>query len=282
MISIIIPLYNTRRYFGKCLDSIKSQTYTDWECIIVDDYSTDGSIDIALEYMSKDKRFKVHRNPENLGCGITRRRGINIAKGDWFSFIDSDDYIDNTFLEDMLDACLRTGSDISICGTYNRDKDYNYLSQDLAEKEYVVSKEELYRQYMKSSWVLQYNGNKLYSRRVIDKVEYSELRFCEDSMTTYKWLWESNQAVVIPRSYYHYIHHNDSNSRHNNSNLQKSIDTCKCVYDHYNFCKKHRFDDLISDLRDFIRPHIIQSIMGLNPDTIEYNDIKHIKCDMGI
>ena len=201
MISIVIPLYNTSKYLRKCLDSLIAQSYPEWECILVDDCSTDDSLNIALEYMSKDRRFKVHKNSENLGCGLTRRRGISLAKGEWFSFVDSDDYIDNTFFEDMLNACIRTNSDIAVCGTYNRDENYNYIRQDIAEREYITFKEELYRQYMTSSWILQYNGNKFYSRKVIDAVEYSELRFCEDSTTTYKWLWEANQAVVIPRSY---------------------------------------------------------------------------------
>ena len=82
MISIVIPLFNTSKYLKKCLDSIISQSYTDWECILVDDCSTDDSLDIALEYMSKDRRFKVHKNSENLGCGLTRRRAISLAKGE--------------------------------------------------------------------------------------------------------------------------------------------------------------------------------------------------------
>lgn len=280
MISIVIPLYNTSKYLRKCLDSICSQSYKNWECILVDDCSTDNSYEIALEYMSRDKRFKVHKNAENLGCGLTRRRGISLAKGEWFSFVDSDDYIDNTFLEDMLNTCIENNCDIAICGTYNRDANYNYKSQDLAEKFYITSKEELYRQYMTSSWILQYNGNKFYSRKVIDKVEYSNLRFCEDSMTTYKWLWEADKVAVIPRSYYHYIKHSDSNSNHNNSQLQKAIDTCKCVYDHYQFCKKQGFNDLILGLQSFVRPFIIQSISQLDINSTDYKLIQNIKEDM--
>ena len=282
MISVIIPLYNTSKYLKKCLDSIISQSYTDWECIIVDDCSTDNSYEIALEYMSWDKRFKVHKNAENLGCGLTRRRGISLAKGEWFSFVDSDDYIDNTFFEDMLNACIRTNSDIAVCGTYNRDENYNYIRQDIAEREYITFKEELYQQYMTSSWILQYNGNKFYSRKVIDAVEYSELRFCEDSTTTYKWLWEANRVVVIPRSYYHYVHHDDSNSRKNNTPLQKAIDTCKCVYDHFLFCKRQGFDDLIEGLKEFVRPSVVQAIMQLDINEKEYLLIRKIKEDMGL
>lgn len=280
MISIIIPMFNVERYLSKCLDSIVSQSYTDWECIIVDDCSTDNSYSIANGYAIKDNRFKLFKNEENLGCGLTRKKCIDLATGEWFAFIDADDYIDSEFLETMLNACIRTNSDIAICGTYNRDQDYNYKGQDLAEKEYITSKKELYYQYMNSSWILQYNGNKFYNRRVISKIPYSPLRFCEDSMTTYKWLWEANQAVVLPKSMYHYIRHQDSNSQKNNSKLRKAIDTCICVYDHYQFCKKENFSDIIPGLINFVYPSIVYAIRNLDVNSQEFKLIDNIRNNM--
>lgn len=280
MISIIVPLYNTIKYLPKCVDSIYSQSYTDWECIVYDDCSTDGS----FEYFKnlKDSRFKLFKNDTNLGCGLTRRKAISKGSGDWFAFLDSDDYFEKNFLRDMLDACLRTNSEIAICGTYHRDADYSYLRQDLAEKEYLVSKDELYKQYMQSSWILQYNGNKLYSRRVIDSVEYSGLRYCEDSTTTYKWLWSANQAVVVPKSYYNYIHHFDSNSNNNNTPLQKSIDTCKCVYDHFLFCKKNHFDFMIPSLKSFVYSHVVKCILNLETESCDYKFIDKIRNELNL
>lgn len=276
-VSIIIPLYNAGRYLRRCLDSIAGQTFTDWECVIVDDCSTDGSRAVAEEYAGRDGRFRLYANDVNQGCGLARRRAIGLGQGGWFAFVDADDYIDAGFIAAMLDACRRTGSEVAICGTVNRDADYNYLNQDLAEKEYIVAGEELYRQYMLSSWILQYNGNKFYRRRVIDAVEYSPLRFCEDSMTTYKWLWEANQAVVIPKSMYHYIHHDDSNSRHGNTPLRKAVDTCVCIYDHYCFCKAHGFDWMYERLRTFITPFLNQAVRGLDTNDCDWPMIEEMR-----
>lgn len=279
-ISIIIPAYNTERYIEKCLDSISRQDYTDFEVILVDDCSTDRTPEIIQGYATKDDRFKFYRNDRNLGCGLTRRRAIELGTGEYFAFVDADDYIEPSFLSSMLEACLNTGSEIAICGVFNRDEDYNYLGQDIAEKQYTVAKEQLYREYMLSSWILQYAANKFYYRRVIDRVKYSDLRYCEDSTTTYKWLWEANQAVVIPRSMYHYIRHDDSNSNKNNEPIIKAYCTCLCIYDHYQFCRKQGFNYMFERLKNFARPHIAKCLFDLEDDDKRLNTILKIRDEM--
>lgn len=269
LISIIIPVYNTSRYIKKCLDSIIHQDYSNFEVIMVDDCSTDNTLDIIKEYVEQDSRFKLYQNTENLGCGLTRRKAISYGTGDYFCFIDSDDYVEQDYLLTLLNACLETNSEIAICGTFNRDDNYEYQSQDIAEKQYITSKEELYKQYMLSSWILQYNGNKIYSKRVIDSVIYCDLRYCEDSMTTYKWLWEANQAVVIPKSLYHYIHHEDSNSNKNNEPAIKAYYTCVCVYDHWKFCVEHGFDYMFKRLQEYIKPHLSLCVRTFNDDKLD-------------
>ena len=90
MISIIIPVYNTEAYLQKCLDSIASQSYEDWECILVDDGSNDGSPSICDEYVKNDNRFKVIHK-DNEGVSTSRNVGLENATGDWIYFCDSDD-----------------------------------------------------------------------------------------------------------------------------------------------------------------------------------------------
>lgn len=279
-ISIVMPAYNTEKYVGKCLKSIIKQSYKNWECIIVDDCSTDGTKDILQKFAQSDNRIKVYENRTNEGCGLTRRAAISLATGDWFAFVDSDDYIEEYFLAKMLNACKSSGAEISICGTKNRDSGYNYLGQDVAEEFYCAKKERLYNEYMLSSWIKQYNGNKLYARRVIDAVEYSPLRYCEDSATTYKWLWEANFAVVLPQSLYNYIHHSDSNSNKGNEPLQKALDTVACVYEHYLFCKSHNFTHMYDRLRKFIQPHLLFLIESLDIEDIRYKFADDIRSQM--
>lgn len=97
-ISIIVPVYNAEKYLKQCLDSIKEQTFTNWEAILVDDGSTDNSGKICEEYSETDNRFTViHQH--NQGASTARNIGIERANGDWITFIDADDYVDANYLE---------------------------------------------------------------------------------------------------------------------------------------------------------------------------------------
>ena len=92
-ISIIIPVYNSAKYLRKCLDSVFSQTYNDYEVIAINDGSADNSLGILNEYAKQHKNLKIIDNVINLGAGISRNRGIELATGDYVMFVDSDDYI---------------------------------------------------------------------------------------------------------------------------------------------------------------------------------------------
>lgn len=97
MISIIIPVYNVEKYLPQCVDSILAQTYQDFEVILVDDGSPDGSPAICNEYAQKDARVRVIHQP-NAGVSAARNNGMSVAKGDWISFVDSDDWVDSDYL----------------------------------------------------------------------------------------------------------------------------------------------------------------------------------------
>src|SRR5438874_1529861 len=96
--SVLIPAYNRAHYLAECLDSVLAQTLPDWECIIVDDGSTDGTPELAADYMRRDARFRYHRQ-ENAGVSAARNTGIRLAAGEWVAFLDSDDYYFPTALE---------------------------------------------------------------------------------------------------------------------------------------------------------------------------------------
>ena len=125
-ISVIMPVYNVESYLRECLDSVRAQTFTDWECICVDDGSTDTSADILDEYAEKDPRFKVIKR-EHFNAGACRNAGLNIAQGECLSFLDSDDVFAPQMLEVMVGVLNETSSDIVSC----RYKDF-YAGDDLA------------------------------------------------------------------------------------------------------------------------------------------------------
>ena len=111
-ISVIIPVYNTEKYLHRCIDSVLVQTFTDWEMLLIDDGSTDDSAIICDEYAAKDERIRVFHK-ENGGVSSARNLGLDHAQGEWITFVDSDDYIEENFLKSFdgnLDADLVLGN----------------------------------------------------------------------------------------------------------------------------------------------------------------------------
>lgn len=100
-ISIIIPVYNSGNTLNRCIDSILNQTFTDWELLLVNDGSTDRSGELCDEYASKDQRIKVFHK-KNGGVSSARNTGLDNATGSWLTFVDSDDFIDTTFLDSFI------------------------------------------------------------------------------------------------------------------------------------------------------------------------------------
>lgn len=113
LISIITPNFNGEKFITQTIESVISQTYSNWEMIIVDDYSSDKSYEIALDYSKKDSRIKVIRNETNLGAAISRNRAIDIAKGEYITFLDSDDLWEPKKLELQLHFMQDNNCDFS-------------------------------------------------------------------------------------------------------------------------------------------------------------------------
>ena len=109
--SVIVPVYNVEKYISKCLKSVKAQTLTDFECLIIDDGTKDNSIEKAIEVIGDDERFKIYHKV-NGGLSDARNYGIDKATGEYLFFLDSDDYIDDTLLEDTYNMAKKYDSDI--------------------------------------------------------------------------------------------------------------------------------------------------------------------------
>ena len=101
MISVIVPVYNTEKYLHRCVDSILAQTFTDFELLLIDDGSTDKSGAICDEYAQKDSRVRVFHK-ENGGVSSARNVGLKNGRGEWISFVDSDDWVKKNFLDKLI------------------------------------------------------------------------------------------------------------------------------------------------------------------------------------
>jgi len=120
-VSIIIALKNTKSFLKKCLDSIVNQTISDFEILVIDDNSDEKSDGLIKNF--NDERIKYHFLDKQVGIGGVRNVGLNLAKGEYISFIDSDDWVDYDFIEKSLNAMIKTKSEIGVVG---RIRDYGY------------------------------------------------------------------------------------------------------------------------------------------------------------
>ncbi|MGG1634060.1 glycosyltransferase family 2 protein [Paenibacillus sp. NRS-1760] len=117
LVSIIMPAYNCEKFVDKAINSVLSQTYNNWELIVIDDASKDNTVSIVEEFSDLDNRIHFYKNEENKGVSATRNRGISIAKGEWIAFLDSDDLWDSSKLEKQMIVAERCDAKFLFTGS---------------------------------------------------------------------------------------------------------------------------------------------------------------------
>lgn len=122
MVSIVMPAYNAAGYLNESVESVVHQTYGDWELLILDDASEDGTAQMATEWMQRDARIRYVKNEENLGVAATRNRGVALAKGEWIAFLDSDDAWEPEKLNRQLETAKRQQSSFLFTGSAFMDE----------------------------------------------------------------------------------------------------------------------------------------------------------------
>ena len=199
LVSIIVPVYNVEDFLLKCLDSLTVQTYDNIELVIVDDGSTDKSVNICDEFVKSEKRARVFHK-KNGGLSSARNFGIKHAKGEYICLVDSDDYVKKEFVESMMDAILGKSADVAICG-YNKDvPEERVLTGEEAAIRLLISQENMEI----IAW------NKMYRRGLFDEIEYPEGSNYEDNLTTYKLLSKAKRVIYVARSLYEYVERSGS------------------------------------------------------------------------
>lgn len=209
MISIIVPVYNVEKYLDECIQSIHEQTYTDWECILINDGSKDNSASICDQWAQKDKRIQaIHQI--NQGVSAARNKGIQIAKGEFIAFIDSDDWIDKEYLYCMYEAYKKhPSSDLIVSGLIHHYNDGKAINKT-PEKSQTF---ELTKNNIKSfvdlntKYLLYPPYIKLYKSSIIkDNFIFFDRNYSygEDLLFNYQYLEHVNTITCIDKAYYHY------------------------------------------------------------------------------
>lgn len=206
LISVIVPVYNVEEYLPRCVDSILSQTYRNLEVILVDDGTKDKSDVICDEYAQKDPRVRVIHK-KNGGLSSARNAGIDVAKGEYLGFVDSDDWIEPDTYEHMLMAALKYDAKLVCAGRYDVDGQTGEKSVGLCPgKEEKISGTELVRRIFVWENIDSAAWDKLYHRTLFRSIRYPLGKICEDIPTTYRIALDAKWAVMCDKPVYNYLH----------------------------------------------------------------------------
>ena len=210
-ISIIIPVYKVEKYLSGCLNSVLSQTFTDWEAICVNDGSPDGCDKILAEYAQKDNRFKVITQ-ENQGLSMARNNGLKEASGDYIYFLDSDDTIHPQCLEIAYTFAIKYNAELVNFSFYKENKDYFKITPiNIKKVKKKITSNPVFLGTYKGKYRIQFNvWTKLYKKELLEDIKFIPNIHFEDFPHTFAVLSKKPKTVVLDEKLYFYTSNPDS------------------------------------------------------------------------
>lgn len=271
-ISVIIPVYNVEKYLRRCIDSVLTQTFKDFELLLIDDGSPDSCGLICDEYAECDERVKVIHTT-NMGVSAARNTGIEwaIANSDskWLAFIDSDDWIHPQYLEILLDAAIKNNTDISVCGYVETEGDTPDISQDkFVSKVWAV--DEFFMERKINAIVV---WAKLCSKESFSTVRYPIGKRYEDEFTLHKILFQYEKIAVVDAELYYY--YTNPKSFMNSTWSSNRLQGIEAYEERIEYFKKLNNDELLKfDYYNLIR-FICAQLIKINTQDTDEDRLKY-------
>ena len=269
-VSVIVPIYNVEKYLSRCIESILKQTYKNIEIILVNDGSTDNSGLICDEYKLIDKRIKVvHKF--NGGLSDARNIGILNATGDYYSFIDSDDWIEKNMIEVMIQNIINTNSDIAIARRFRAYDNGNKLLEDYQ----TYPRTKVFNSIDGLSYLMSFCGfdmsvcYKIFNKYIFECIEFPFGKTCEDSFTTYKLFANAKKIVYIDKGLYNYFYRPNSITR--NSKVNETV--IEATYEQLRFVNRN-YAELLPEASS----SYITALMSVQNEYINRNKIWNKNC----
>lgn len=241
-VSIIMPVYNAEKYLGEAIESVLSQTYTEFELLLINDMSADNSKEICREYSKKDTRIIIlENNSESHGPGPTRNIGLDYATGEYVYFMDADDWADNNLLECAVDRIKETNADIIQFGAV-----YERCNQKKSEQYYWPGKDILTKDEIKKDFFYYWRENRnslwmhLFRKEVIETIRFENIIIGEDISYIMDALCNAERIAYIAKTLYHYRYVEGSTSHRWTKN---TIECREIIWKHQrNFLESFRGD----------------------------------------
>lgn len=278
LISVIVPVYKTQRYLEKCLDSILAQTYPDIEIVVVNDCSPDGSAEICREYANRHDNIKYVELERNVGLSGARNAGMEVATGELFGFVDSDDWIEPEAYETLYGLMERYGTKIASSLYYEVwKKGGEYVREKPRENdgfEYLDTAEKMHIYYIGRRDIMV--TNKLFERSLFDDVKFPEGKVYEDTYVSHRLMEKAGSSVVSDKYLFDFLRRRGSITHSMNIDAFDYIDNVVERYEILSkkyagteverLCRKQIFEVLMTLTEEF-EPHTIEPD---NPVRLKY------------
>lgn len=227
LVSVIVPVYNVENYINKCIESIAGQTYKNLEICLVDDGSTDSSGEYCDKWAKNDCRIKV-AHQKNLGVSAARNKGLEISNGEWIVFIDSDDYVESTYIETLLELNYFYNTGISCCRN-QLEQDGQDQNRKVKSIVFMNSKE-----YKATMW------RYMFDKKLFSGISFPVGKTSEDTAVLYKLIYQTNYVAVSEKKLYNVRIREDGLNYHEYEINQCDIDRIDILQEKAEFFEKRK------------------------------------------
>ena len=259
-ISVIVPVYNSEKYLSDCLESILSQSYKNFELILINDGSTDSSLDICKNFEKKDKRIHVC-SIKNSGAGGARNKGLELVKGQYITFIDCDDIVSPDYLECLLEG-MKADIDLSCVKYVNFENKVSFSKKHPIPR--LISGNQAIENLLLGK-LLAGPVCKLYKREHIGDLRFEEFSVAEDLYFNYNYLKKCNTVFLSDKELYGYRRNNSSLTRSNfKLSRMDGLKALEKIAEHEKYSKA-------STIRFFMEAYFILETLDRYKQTKEYS-----------
>jgi len=272
-VSIIVPVYNTEKYLRKCINSILAQTFTDFECILVDDCSNDNSPAICDEYSVKDNRVKCIHNKDNMGSSLSRKIGLDVSRGEYIQFIDSDDWIENDMIEKVYEKAVSGNYDVVFCDAYIDELGVSVYDKTPFEDDIIKN----IKQFVFCNSMGVGLPFRLTRRSIYDDVIFPNEGYAEDRYITLQVLHKVKKSAYMNSAFYHV--YENPNSQIRDTSMKMEMHRYRGLKDNYKYITAF-LEKIYGSNLDIFEPelsNVIIYIKDKNPRIFRCIDRKIIK-----
>lgn len=254
--------YNMEQYIEEAMYSCLNQTYRDIELVVVEDCSTDKTLEVIEKIAKIDPRVVIVKHEKNLGAGMGRRDGINAATGDYFITIDADDWLDEDFIESLATKAMESGADI-VSGGITVERGEGYWEKTCYGDVTCTGLDKVKRFWGEK---VVFMNNKIIRTKFREKIPYCHRRFIEDTPTIIPMLHLANQVDYVSNTGYHYRMQNDSLT-HQADPFKYALYRALCCMDLIDYFKDNQAEDVLQSIpiQSMLQKQV-EIIKQINPD----------------